>query len=89
MIPNTWNHIVCTYEAGIKTTYVNGAQVGQQTGLTGTISTNATGLFIGAYGPGTSYFLNGKIANSRVYNKALTAAEVQQNFNASKSRFGL
>jgi len=85
--PNTWNHIVCTYGAGIKTIYINGIQIAQQTGLTGIIPTNPAGLFLGAYGPGSSYFLNGKIANSRVYNKALTAAEVLQNYQAEQYRF--
>lgn len=85
--PNTWNHIVCTYGAGVKTIYVNGVQVAQTTGVTGTISTDATGLFLGAYGPGSSYFINGKIANSRVYNRALTAAEVLQNYQAEQYRF--
>ena len=82
--PNTWNHVVCTYGAGVKTIYVNGIQIAQQTGLTGTISTNNTGLYLGAHGPGTNFFLNGKIAESRVYNKALTADEVLQNYNATK-----
>ena len=44
-------------------------------------------MYIGAYGRGSSYFMNGKIAVSRVYNKALTAAEVTQNYNAQVSRF--
>ena len=84
-----WTHITCTYGAGIKYIYINGVLRSTQTGLTGTISTNTTGLFLGAYGPGSSYFMDGKIAVSRVYNKALTQAEVTQNFNAQKSRFGL
>ena len=84
---NTWSHIVCTYGAGVKTIYVNGVQVTQTTGVTGTISTDPTGLFLGAYGPGSSYFLNGNIAQSRVYNRALTAAEVQQNYQAEQYRF--
>jgi hypothetical protein len=84
--PNIWNHIVCTYGAGIKTIYVNGIQIVQQTGLTGTIPTSAAGLFIGQHGSG-GYLLNGKIANSRVYNKALTAAEVLQNYQAEQYRF--
>tara|TARA_B110000285_G_scaffold106124_1_gene120784 strand:+ start:682 stop:1362 length:681 start_codon:yes stop_codon:yes gene_type:complete len=84
-----WTHITCTYGAGAKYIYINGVLRSTQTGLTGTIPTNTTGLFLGAYGPGTSYFMDGKIAVSRVYNKALTAAEVLQNFNAQKSRFGL
>ena len=36
------------------------------------------------------YFFNGKIAVARFYkNKALTALEVQQNFNALRGRFGI
>ena len=84
-----WFHIVCTYGSGVKRIYINGIAITTQTGLTGTIPTNTTGLFLGAYGPGSSYFIDGKIAVSRVYNKALTQAEVTQNFNAQKSRFGL
>ena len=86
---NTWNHIVCTYGGGTKTIYVNGIQVAQQTGLTGTISTNANGLYIGAYGVGSGYFLNGEIAVSRVYNKPFKSDMVIQNYNEGKSRFGL
>jgi hypothetical protein len=86
---DTWFHVACTYGAGVKYVYINGVAVTTMTGLTGTISTNTTGLFLGAYGPGNSFQMDGKIAVSRVYNKALTQAEVTQNFNAQKSRFGL
>ena len=82
-----WFHIVCTYGSGVKYVYINGVAITTQTGLTGTIPTNTTGLFLGAYGPGTSYFMDGKIAVSRVYNTALTAAEILQNYNAQKNRF--
>jgi hypothetical protein len=34
-------------------------------------------------------FMNGNIANVMVYNRALTVAEVLQNFNATRSRFGV
>jgi hypothetical protein len=33
--------------------------------------------------------LQGNVANVTIYNRALTASEVQQNYNALKSRFGL
>jgi hypothetical protein len=36
----------------------------------------------------TGYF-KGKIANVQIYNRAVSASEVQQNYNAQKSRFGL
>ena len=43
---------------------------------------------------GNRYDLNGEallgdIAAIRIYNTALTAAQVTQNYNAQKSRFGL
>jgi hypothetical protein len=38
---------------------------------------------------GSSWNLNGTVAKIMMYDRALTAAESQQNFNAFKSRFGL
>lgn len=37
----------------------------------------------------TGYTLTGKIYSTVVYNRALTSTEVTQNFNATKTRFGL
>lgn len=90
MTANAWYHIVCTFEPGIKTIYVNGTQVAQLTGITGTISTNATGMFLGAYYNfgGIDFLLNGRIAISRVYNITLTGAQVLENFDTEKGRFG-
>ena len=34
-------------------------------------------------------YLNGKIYSTQIYNRALTASEVLQNYNATKARFGL
>ena len=34
-------------------------------------------------------FLNGRIPQVQIYNRALTAQEVRQNYNATKNRFGL
>tara|TARA_R110002126_G_scaffold242147_1_gene385407 strand:+ start:82 stop:750 length:669 start_codon:yes stop_codon:yes gene_type:complete len=82
---NTWFHVICTYGAGVKKTYINGAFVTEMTGLTGTIPANTNGPRIGAHSSG--YYLNGEIAVSRVYNKALTSAEALQNYNAQKTRF--
>jgi hypothetical protein len=38
---------------------------------------------------GTSYYFTGNIANIILYNRALSATEIQQNYNATKTRFGL
>nr|QMP83416.1 MAG: hypothetical protein [Caudoviricetes sp.] len=34
-------------------------------------------------------FTNGKISVFSVYSKALSATEIQQNFNATRSRYGI
>ena len=87
---NAWNHVVCTYGSGTKTIYVNGTQRAQQTGLTGTLPTGQTNQYIGKYGAaGDNYPFNGRIAESRVYNIALTAAQVLQNYNATRTKYGL
>jgi len=39
--------------------------------------------------PVNTDFLNGRIYSTQIYNRALTATEVLQNYNAQKSRFGL
>jgi hypothetical protein len=36
-----------------------------------------------------SRFMNGNIANVMMYNRALSANEILQNFNATRSRFGV
>ena len=41
---------------------------------------------IGAYDNGT-YPMNGQIALMQVYNRALSAAEIKQNYNATRGRF--
>ena len=38
---------------------------------------------------GSNAFFGGNIANTKIYNKALPASEVLQNYNAQKSRFNL
>ena len=48
---------------------------------------NNTNLTIG--GTADPYIWNGNISNFTIYNRALTAAEIQQNFNATRSRFGI
>jgi len=70
--------------------YVNGEQksVDGISSYSGSVSTSSN-LALGTYAAGTSWDLNGRIHLARIYNKALTAAEVTQNFRAVKGRFGL
>ena len=86
---SAWNHIACTYNGSSKVIYVNGVQIAT-VAASGTLQTGQTNQYIGKYGnAGDNYPFNGRIAESRVYNIALSAAQVLQNYNATKGRFGL
>ena len=50
---------------------------------------SATRLFIAREPGGSASYFNGNIAQVQIYNRALSATEVQQNYNALKQRFGL
>ena len=72
---NTWSFLTETYDGTTLRLYVNGTQVAS-TARTGAISTSTNPLQIGGdsiYGQ----FFAGLIDNVRVYNAALTAAQIQ------------
>ena len=88
---SNWAQIVGTFTSGNRRTYVNGA-LATSDAQTGFIATNAGGMSIGVYGGFNGlrgYYYNGSIASVKVYNRALSATEITQNYEAQKSRFGL
>jgi hypothetical protein len=47
-------------------------------------------MYVGSeLGNAYNYYGASNIANVQIYNRALSAAEILQNYNATKSRFGL
>jgi hypothetical protein len=53
-------------------------------------SENNSIMYLGRAYPDSGYRLNGNIYNFKIYkNKVLSQAEVLQNYNSLKSRFGL
>jgi hypothetical protein len=87
---NTWSHIVGVRDQinNLVRIYVNGSLDREISSITGNISSNTTAVTIGSYS-GSSYEYTGRIANTKIYNRALTATEVQKNFNETRSRFGI
>ncbi len=82
-----WTHIVGTYDGTIQRMFVNAVQQSTTNSISGTLNISGTlAINIARQTTGTVYF-NGKIPIVRVYNKALTAQEIQQNFNATRKRF--
>ena len=89
---NTWQHIAFSYNYSAKSVsfYLNGIFTSTITDATIVEKvSNTTSLKFGAIRAGSSNFFAGRIANTLVYNRALSAAEILQNYNAEKSRFGL
>jgi hypothetical protein len=84
---NKWLQITQTYDGDRIYVYQNGGFYAQSgTGVQ--LTTNTNPLYLGSNG-GSNYFLDGTMANVYLYNRALTSSEVAQNYNATKSRFGL
>lgn len=86
---SNWHNIVATYNGSQKKLYVNGVLKATENS-TGTVTQNTTGeSYIGIYGSFAGYPFDGNIASTAVYNRALSDAEVLQNFNTHKDRYGL
>ena len=85
-LTNVWYNIVAVRSSGISYLYLNGILEGTFTGAVNTASSPSE-YRLGNYV--ASNYLSGNIANNIIYNRALTASEVLQNYNATKGRFGL
>ncbi len=85
-----WNHTAMTFTQTVGTPsnnaiiYLNGASV-----LTTTIKHSNHNVNLQIAEANANQFLNGNIASAQIYNRALSATEVLQNYNGTKSRFGI
>jgi hypothetical protein len=79
---NTWSHVVGVRSGNIMSTYINGRLSYQITNaLTGTIRSNTIPAEIGRY---TGGYFNGLIDDVRLYNRALSDAEIKALYDATK-----
>ena len=76
--------MVGVYDGTNASMYINGVLVSGPTAKTW--NTTANNAQIGRQTNGAQYW-NGNIAQVQIYNKALTALEVKQNYNALKGRY--
>jgi len=101
--PGNWFYAVQTYSktSNLHRLYINGVLSNNTTSISGAFSAGLNGISIaiangvpgindgtpGGGTPGTP--LLGNVAQASIYNRALSATEVNQNFNALRGRFGL
>lgn len=91
---SNWYHIVMTYDVTASPTlkaYVNGVLVGTTDGAKG----NPGSTYLSMGYPGNDYigingfpYFNGYVGAWKIYNAALTANQVSQNFAAFRARYG-
>jgi hypothetical protein len=90
MYNNTWIYVQAVWGNNDYRIYLNGSLVSNQT--SGGIITNtgpATTSRLGNYPRAGGSQFNGSIGTFRIYNRALTAQEITQNFNALRGRYGI
>ena len=91
VVLNAWQCVVFVRDTSANAFkfYVNGVLVTTVSNAGSNIASTGSTFRIGADTRNGSTVTNGDISAVRMYSQALTAAEVLQNFNAQKSRFGL
>ena len=83
---NTWNMLTISHSASTAVAYINGGQ----TNTAASTLTSATNVSsIGFDTSRNDYPFKGNISQALIYNRELSAAEVEQNYNALKGRYGL
>lgn len=90
----TWNQTVLTYDGTTVRSYLNTVAGGTTTGSRSTPWANGYNLYYALMAStgtnlGDGSYLAGRWAVFKVYNRALTQAEVTQNFNALRGRYGV
>jgi hypothetical protein len=83
---DVWTYVCGLYDGTTLSIYQNGI-ISNSASYSGTIGTNSVSVRIGAANDGL--YFSGNVSNTAIYNRALTHAEILQNYNATKSRYNL
>jgi len=86
-VTSTWQHVALVYDGpgGIMRMYINGASAGSTTPRP-TLLSNTSDVSVGARRSGSGAYdlnFNGSVDEVSFFNRALTAAEVTQHYNAA------
>lgn len=87
---NTWNHLTFVRNGNNILFYINGAYSASLAfGSSLNVNPSPGNLFIGTSQHATYQCFNGRLNHTLVYSAALGGDQVSQNYNATKSRYGL
>ncbi len=86
---NTWYQVGFTISSGNMQMYLNASLDGPVRSNAARTNNTSSSLWIGDARTGGALDFNGYIGSINIYNRALSADEVFQNFNATKHKYGL
>ena len=81
---DTWYHYTATYDQSVAKAYLNGVNTDSDT--IGGSKTYGGALYVGSWGTNGLWW-GGKIAMVSIYNRALSADEIRQNYEATVGRY--
>jgi hypothetical protein len=87
-----WVNVICVGNGTINQFYRNGVAFGSTSNITNlTTGDSSQVLALGSINNvfAFNYWWNGNISSFQIYNRTLSATETLQNFNATRSRFGV
>jgi len=91
LVNNQWNMVTFVHATTGRWLYTNGVQVFYRGDAGNVAAGNATYpyLTLMARASGNSSLAEGNLSSVQLYNRALSSTEIQQNFNATRSRYGI
>lgn len=85
---NKWTHVVATFNTSTNTSrlYINTQLKVERNDITAELGNSTSDIYIFCRN-GTGLFLAARLGHIKLYNRALTAQEILQNYNATKGRY--
>ena len=82
-----YNYAVGTYDGSALKLYLNGSLVGTATTSVSIVYSDSYPLLLGYYA--SAFATNMNVGSLKLYNRPLSATEIQQNFNAMRERYNI
>lgn len=88
VLENKWSYLTFIYDFSLSKEYwyVNGLYNAEANNSSSSFESL---FYLGYYGDPLYYLLNGNISSVKIYNRRLSDPEILQNYNSTKSKFGL
>lgn len=85
-----WDHYTLIRQSGVVRVYINAVQIGTDWANTANLTlATVVNCKIGSSTHTGGQRWNGYISNFQIYNRSITQQEIQQNFNATRGRYGI